>query len=149
MNSQAIQAPSANITLPLNQAVQASNGAQFALMVSLLFEARLERPTVEGGFAASTLVAPELGKGRQNFNLEVSLNLALQNNQIHQFNLLRSLYAERIISARAAVINGLDNNSESIADEVLSQIQQGYQPGNASLSREAKKISLASTSFAA
>ena len=43
MHTQALQANSSNITLPLNQSVQQSNGAQFALMLSLLFESRAQQ----------------------------------------------------------------------------------------------------------
>ena len=82
----------------------------------------------------------------QSFNLENSLNQALQNNQFHQFNLLRSLYTERVVAGRTSdgSISGAN-----VADDVLNEIEQGYQPGNASLAEGAEKISFASSQAAA
>lgn len=142
MQSQPIQVENANINRPLNQAVQQSNGAQFALMLSLLFESQVRQPAAPSAERSIERVEPTA----QNFNLENSLNQALQNNQPHQFNLLRSLYAERVLAN-----SRLDTVSDSgdIADSVLNEIEQGYQPGNTTLGKEAQKISLAATPAAA
>lgn len=142
MHSQSIQVENANINRPLNQAVQQSNGAQFALMLSLLFESQVRQPVALPAEPPRERVQP----APQHFNLENSLNQALQNNQPHQFNLLRSLYAERVLanSRLDAVSDGGD-----FADSVLNEIEQGYQPGNATLGKEAQKISLAATPAAA
>lgn len=147
MHTQALQANSSNITLPLNQSVQQSNGAQFALMLSLLFESRGQQ-VQQTALSAAPLQAVSAAPvspviSQQDFNLETSLTRALTNNQAHHFNLLHSLYAEHSIAIdQAGQKNGFAHLD--VTGGVLQEIQQGQPPANAVLANEAEKISFAS-----
>jgi len=151
MQTEVLQANSSNITLPLNQSVQQSNGAQFALMLSLLYESKAEQTATlhpsplqssmaeQASFVRSQQAAPE-------FNLETSQTRALQNNQYSHFQLMHSLYAERSIQIDPTLKKTAMDNTAN-ADSVLQEIEQGR--GNATVTREAEKISFASSAQAA
>lgn len=151
MQTEVLQANSSNITLPLNQSVQQSNSAQFALMLSLLYESKVEQTAA----LRQSQIQPSLAVQRRSvsgqhatpeFNLETSQTRALQNNQQSHFHLLHSLYAERSIRVDPALqVSSADN--AAIADDVLQEI--GQSQGNATITREAEKISFASPAQAA
>lgn len=93
MQSHTIEILASNLALPLNSAVQKSDGARFALMLSLLSEGLYAQPRqaeYDSGVAATQPPAAVSA-----FHLDTSLNRALQQNSPHSFNLLNSLYNER------------------------------------------------------
>lgn len=142
MNIEKIDAPSTNITLPLNQSVQQANGAQFALMLSLMMESlpasssSAVRPvSMPAAVAPHTVTQPD-----KNFNLEVSQTRALQNHQMHHFQLLHSLYEERVMPVDVALQQA--NANSGLADEVLQEIERSHAP-NPMAGREAEKVSFA------
>lgn len=140
MNIENVDAPSANISLPLNQSIQQANGAQFALMLSLMMEA-LPVPASAGVLPVSTpaVAAPGLS-AENNFNLEVSQTRALQNNQMHHFHLLHSLYEERVMPVDSQLQQARLN--AEMADEAIQDIerQRAFSP---LAGREAEKVSFA------
>jgi len=145
MQTEVLQVNSSNITLPLNQSVQRSNGAQFALMLSLLYESKVEQaaasnplPSQFPALAETTSVSNQLPAPE--FNLETSQTRALQNNQQTHFHLLHSLYAERSTRIDPAL-------QTSTADGVLQEINQGQ--GSPSASREAERVSFTTPAHAA
>lgn len=142
MQTQQIQVECANINLPLNQSVQQGNGAQFALMLSLLMEGLPAQSTEK--IQSQPLQTPV--QASSDFNLESAQGRALQSNQTYHFNLLRSLYEERAPMGQASSMNQADLNA---AGTVLDEISYGYQPGSTSLGSEAAKIGLAPAAQAA
>ena len=108
MQAELVAPLSANLATPINQAIQKSDGAQFALMLSLLFEARLER--------GSELVATETIVNRQNdapsYHMNFTLNKALQGGSMAHFNLVNSLYHERSLY--------MPNHHEEVSKPILS-----------------------------
>ena len=141
MNIEKIDAPSANITLPLNQSVQQANAAQFAMMLSLMMESRpASAPSVSAvqPVGLSAVAAPQ---APPNFNLETSQTRALEQNQMHHFHLMHSLYEERVMSVDEA-LQLATNGSSGVADAVLREIGQGHSAGPMT-GREAEKVSFA------
>jgi len=138
MNIEKIDAPSANITLPLNQSVQQANGAQFALMLSLMMESQPSSVTPSVAALQPVAVMPQ---SPQNFNLETSQSRALQQNQMHHFNLLHSLYEDRVMPVDEA-IRLAGNGSSGVADAVLQEIEQGHS-ASPMMGRESEKVSFA------
>ena len=151
MQTEVLQVNSSNITLPLNQSVQRSNGAQFALMLSLLYESKDEQaaasnplPSQFPALAETTSVSNQLPAPE--FNLETSQTRALQNNQQSHFHLLHSLYVERSIRIAPTLQTSAADNA-AIANGVLQEINQGL--GSARASREAERVSFATPAYAA
>ena len=142
MNIEKIDAPSANITLPLNQSVQQANGAQFALMLSLMMESYSSSVVTPVSavqpVAASSVKVPQTSP---NFNLETFQSRALQQNQMHHFHLLHSLYEERVMPVDKA-LHMAGNHNADMTDAVLKEIEQGYS-ANPMLGRESEKVSFA------
>lgn len=99
MNTELIDALSANLALPINQSVQASNGAQFALMLSLVWEGQVGKTVGIDEAANSAEVSGHNEISLSPLQLNKSLGLALQSGNAAAFNLLNSLYSERIIAA--------------------------------------------------
>jgi len=140
MNIEKINAPSANITLPLNQSVQQANAAQFAMMLSLMMEPR----SAPSSTSAVQIGGPSAVTAQQtppNFNLETSQTRALHQNQMHHFHLMHSLYEERVIPVDEA-LQLAGNNSSDVADAVLQEIGQGHSAGSMA-DRAAEKVSFA------
>ena len=136
---------------PVLQTVQQSNGAQFALMLSLLYESKVEQAAIlrQPQFRPSVAVPARAVSSQQaapEFNLETSQTRALQNNQQSHFHLLHSLYAECSIPVDPVLQTSAADNA-AITDNVLQEIAQGQ--GNATVTREAEKISFASPAQAA
>ncbi len=142
MNIEKIDAPSANITLPLNQSVQQANGAQFALMLSLMMESH-SSSVVSSLSAVQPNVASSVNASQSspNFNLETFQSRALQQKQMHHFHLLHSLYEERVMPVDKA-LHMAGNHNADMADTVLREIEQGYS-ANPMLGRESEKVSFA------
>jgi len=142
MNIEKIDAPSANITLPLNQSVQQANGAQFALMLSLMMESHPSSAVTSVSavqpFVSSSVNIPQTSP---DFNLETFQSRALQKNQMHHFHLLHSLYEERVMSVDDA-LQMTGNNNADIADAVLQELEQGHS-ANPMMRRESEKVSFA------
>lgn len=151
MQIESLQTNSSNITLPLNHSVQQSNGAQFALMLSLLYESKVEQAgatnnlqaqfasAIDARSASNQLSAPE-------FNLETSQTRALQNNHQSHFHLLHSLYAERSTQTDHSQQVSATNNA-AIAEGVLQEINQGQ--GSAKMFQQAERVNLAAPAHAA
>lgn len=140
MNTEIINAPSSNITLPLNQSVQQTNGAQFALMLSLLYESRVDQPAASAGAQTGTSTISEKAAMpvAPQFNLETSQTRALFSNQQAHFQLMHSLYAERAMTVdviSAGGINGVEN--------VLQEINQGNE--NQRVTQEAERVRFSNT----
>jgi hypothetical protein len=102
MNAEIINALSSNITLPLNQSVQQANGAQIALMQSLLYEAIIQQGRAPTHFqqrlprvGETNTVIEQLAAA---FDLETSQTRALLNKQHSHFQLMHSLYAEHLLA---------------------------------------------------
>ena len=147
MNIEIINAPSSNITLPLNQSVQQANGAQFALMLSLLFESKLESTAAMASQPSSAaFIAQPFQQHPPEFNLETSQTRALQNRQHSHFQLMHSLYAERSTRVDQA-LQGFATDGSVETDAVLQEIEQ--RRGNATVNREAEKIRFSNPSQAA
>jgi len=142
MNIEKIDAPSANITLPLNQSVQKANGAQFALMLSLMMESH-PSSAVTSVSAVQPVVSSSVNipQSSPDFNLEVSQNRALQQNKMHHFHLLHSLYEERVMPVDAA-LQMVSGSNTDIAGAVLQEIEQGHS-ANRMMGRESEKVSFA------
>lgn len=138
MTIETLDAPSANITLPLNQSVQQANGAQFALMLSLMMES-LPASTTAAVPALSTVPAG-LAQPATNFNLDVSQTRALQNQQLHHFHLLHSLYEERRLPVDGALQQG--NTNADVSAEILHDIEQRHS-SNPMTAQAAEKVSFA------
>lgn len=135
MNADIIDALSANLALPINQSVQTANGAQFALMLSLMLEGQVGRAKgidgakqiVEGGAGGEIVSSP--------LQLNRSLGLALQTGNAAAFNLLNSLYSERIVAVdeqppppraeQSGYPSALDRRGKG--ESMLSQIEQSRQ----------------------
>lgn len=134
MNTDIIDALSANLALPINQSVQTANGAQFALMLSLMLEGQVGRAKgvdgvrqiVEGGAGGEIVSSP--------LQLNRSLGLALQSGNAAAFNLLNSLYSERIVAVdeppppraeQSGYPSALDRRGKG--ESMLSQIEQSRQ----------------------
>lgn len=147
MTIEVINAPSSNITLPLNQSVQQANGAQFALMLSLLYESKLEQGARSTHFQSRVPASTETAafieqQAAPEFNLETSQTRALLNNQQSHFQLMHSLYAERSLP-----VDSLPAGNISTAEDVLQEINQG----NASqrVTQEAERVRFANSAQAA
>ena len=139
MDIDTIEAPSANINLPLNRSVQQANGAQFALMLSLIMESKSSVSNVMGA-----AVLPHQGgivevPPASDFNIETTQSQSLQLNQVAHFNLLRSLYEERTIPVDRSLL--VKQQAPQITDQVLQQIEQGQ--SSAVFGAEARKVHLA------
>jgi len=141
MNIEKIDAPSANITLPLNQSVQQANGAQFALMLSLMMDSH-SSSVVTSLSAVQPNVASSVNASQSspNFNLETFQSRALQQKQMHHFHLLHSLYEERVMPVDTALQQ--TKADLELADEVLQGIE-GSRSIDPVTGREAEKISFA------
>jgi len=139
MNIEKIDAPSANITLPLNHSVQRANAAQFALMLSLMMEPRPASSVSAVQSIGSSVIKAQ--QSLQNFNLETSQSRALQQNQMHHFHLLHSLYEERVMPVDEA-LRLVGSGDSDVAGAVLQEIGQGHSAGSMA-GREAEKVSFA------
>lgn len=142
MNIEKIDAPSANITLPLNQSVQQANGAQFALMLSLMMESH-SSSVVTPVFAVQPVAASSVNvpQTSPNFNLETFQSRALQQKQMHHFHLLHSLYEERAMPVDKA-LHMAGNHNADMTDAVLKEIEQGHSV-SPMMGRESEKVSFA------
>lgn len=147
MNTEAINAPSSNITLPLNQSVQQANGAQFALMLSLLYETKIEQASAATHFQSRVPSFSESNatieqQAEPEFNLETSQTRALFNNQQAHFQLMHSLYAECSLP-----VDSIPAVNASMAEGVLQEINQG----NAShrVTQEAERVRFSNAAQAA
>lgn len=93
---------SASLAQPLQSAAQAANGAQFALMLSLVFEAKIGDRigfSETGGSVNEATVAASFAPVR----IEHSLARALDSGNAAAFNLYNCLYRECPIGAEPAV----------------------------------------------
>ncbi|EGG98787.1 hypothetical protein imdm_1911 [gamma proteobacterium IMCC2047] len=138
MTIEKIDAPSANISLPLNQSIQQANGAQFALMLSLMMESL----PVSASRAVQRVATPVnvAEQPVKNFNLEMSQTRALQNHQMHHFHLLHSLYEERVMPVDTVLQQ--TKADLGLVDEVLQGIE-GSRSIDPVTGREAEKVSFA------
>ncbi len=138
MTIEKIDAPSANISLPLNQSIQQANGAQFALMLSLMMESL----PVSASRAVQRVATPVNVSEQpvKNFNLEMSQTRALQNHQMHHFHLLHSLYEERVMPVDVVLQQAKVDHE--LADEVLQGIE-GSRLIDPVAGQEAEKVSFA------
>jgi hypothetical protein len=129
---------SSSLTLPLNEALQKSDGAQFALMLSLLFETRAGQS--DAAFSQESMYADQQPAGQSNtqspsYNLNHSLSRALQSNNPAHFNLINSLYHEKpLLVQNERLITGEhieDNNTRATLlgkpGDLLSDIHQSQQ----------------------
>ena len=92
MNTDPIGTPTGNLTLPVNEAVRHANGGQFALMLSLIFEAQA------GSFQSPAMLStPDsvIGEYEWGRTINAALGQALQARSVAHFNLLNSIHAER------------------------------------------------------
>ncbi len=94
LQSEPITGASSTLVLPLNEALQKSDNAQFALMLSLLSEARTQLPgkafAEDESNSKQTFYSPQ-----PSYNMNLSLSHSLQSNSLTHFNLINSLYHER------------------------------------------------------
>ena len=147
MNTEIINAPSSNITLPLNQSVRQANGAQFALMLSLLYESTIQQERAQTHFQSrvpsfAETTATNEQQSAPEFNLETSQTRALLNNQQSHFQLMHSLYAERPLP-----IDSVLSGNAAIAEGGLQEINQGSTSHR--VTQEAERVSFANTAPAA
>lgn len=132
MKTELIDALSANLAQPINQSVQTANGAQFALMLSLMLEGQVGR-SVAG--AVQTIESrPGNDMAPAPLQLNRSLGLALQAENAAAFNLLNSLYSERTvptneITPQRPEQSGYPSTLErrGKGDAMLSEIEQSRQ----------------------
>jgi hypothetical protein len=144
MNIEKIDVPSSNITLPLNQSVQQANGAQFALMLSLLFESKLESTVAMVSQTSSAgFIAQPIRQHPPEFNLETSQTRALNNHQYSHFQLMHSLYAERSTKVDQA-LDAFVTYGSAETNTVVQEIE--HRRGNETVNREAEKIRFAAPS---
>ncbi len=137
MQTEPVQPLSAQLAQPLNESIREENAGQFALMLSLLYEARVQ-PLA--GPAHSQLVTDEtfpVANGR-GFNLEMQLNVAMGGDSPAQANLLRGIIAERTEQRLArlssenrvqAVADPGDGLRRRSGDALLAQLEYGCQQG--------------------
>ena len=98
MQIETSEALSNSLAAPINHAVSSANGAQFALMLSLVYEAQVGQKTDWGpefkpqADAASTHSSIPL-------QMNHTLAVALQSANGAAFNLLSAIYGERQLSA--------------------------------------------------
>lgn len=94
MKLETTDALAASLAQPLNQSVQSANGAQFALMLSLMFEAKVGgRVEYTEAVTESQPPSPLTGTFAPE-HLDHSLSLALQSGNAAAFNLYNCLYHE-------------------------------------------------------
>jgi len=121
--------------LPLNEALQKSDGAQFALMLSLLFEARSGQS--DAAFHQEPMYSDQQPAGQSNtespsYNLNHSLSRALQSKSMAHFNLINSLYHEkplliqneRLVTGERIAHNNSGATLLSKPGDLLSDIHQ-------------------------
>ena len=130
---------SAQLAQPLNESIRQNNAGQFALMLSLLYEARVQPQfaPLQGG-QLNVPGAPMSAPPERSFNLEMQLNLALAADSPAQANLLRSVLAERtdlmVAALLPAIPDGLDGGEAGqplrrTGDALMAQIDHARQCG--------------------
>jgi|GEM_PF-1213871 len=143
MNIEALEALSYNLAEPLNQSAQAADGAGFALIFSLMFEAGNFR-SVHGGISGpqsnDNLRVPDVNElGMQ---LDGAISTALSKRNFADFALLNSFYSERLSglkllevrpqadSATSRVTSDVEKFGRRSSDALLKELEDSrqYQP---------------------
>ncbi len=131
-----IDALSTSLAEPLNRAVQTANGAQFALMLSLMFEAKTGRDLFSSpadkelsGLTADYKFAP--------MRIDHSLALALESGNAAAFNLYNCLYRECSIGEAPTIKKALPTAEFPAAfdrrgrgGEMIKEIEKSKQQAN-------------------